>query len=203
MRNWQILTEESTFRLKQTARGVSVAKYRKQELRGRHPLTENTDHGPQIDEEQFTKILGLIDSGVKQGARLACGGKRFGQKGFFVEPTVFTDVTDDMRIAREEIFGPVQQILKFKTLDEVIDRANDTQYGLGSGVVTNDLNTALLFSQGVKAGSVWVNCYDHTTSQTPFGGFKMSGQGRELGEEGLHEYLEVKTVTIRIPQKNS
>ncbi|GFU00242.1 retinal dehydrogenase 2 [Nephila pilipes] len=167
------------------------------------PFNENTDHGPQIDEEQFTKILDLIESGKKQGARLACGGKRFGQKGFFVEPTVFADVTDDMRIAREEIFGPVQQILKFKTLDEVIDRANDSQYGLGSGVVTKDINTAILFAQAVKAGSVWVNCYDHTTSQTPFGGFKMSGQGRELGEDGLHEYLEIKTVTIRIPQKNS
>ncbi|PRD29004.1 UNVERIFIED_CONTAM: Aldehyde dehydrogenase [Trichonephila clavipes] len=118
-------------------------------------IFKNTILLTEIDEEQFTKILGLIDSGVKQGARLACGGKRFGQKGYFVEPTVFADVTDDMRIAREEIFGPVQQILKFKTLDEVIDRANDTQYGLGSGVVTNDLNTALLFSQGVKAGSVW------------------------------------------------
>ncbi|XP_055948174.1 retinal dehydrogenase 2-like [Argiope bruennichi] len=167
------------------------------------PFDEKTDHGPQIDEEQFTKILDLIDSGVKQGARLACGGKRKGQKGFFVEPTVFADVTDDMRIAREEIFGPVMQILKFKTLDEVIDRANDTRYGLGSGIVTKDLNTALTYAQQVQAGSVWVNCYDHTTSQTPFGGFKMSGQGRELGEDGLHEYLEIKTVTIKIPKKNS
>ncbi|GBM27672.1 Retinal dehydrogenase 2 [Araneus ventricosus] len=167
------------------------------------PFDEKTDHGPQIDEEQFTKILDLIDSGVKQGARLACGGKRKGQKGFFVEPTVFADVTDDMRIAREEIFGPVMQILKFKTLDEVIDRANDTRYGLGSGIVTKNLNTAITFAQQVQAGSVWVNCYDHTTSQTPFGGFKMSGQGRELGEDGLHEYLEIKTVTIKIPKKNS
>lgn len=167
------------------------------------PFNESTDHGPQVDEEQLTKILNLIESGVKQGARLVCGGKRHGSKGYFVEPTVFADVKDNMRIAREEIFGPVQQILKFKTLDEVIDRANDSIYGLGSGVVTQNINTAMTFAQAVKAGSVWVNCYDATTPQTPFGGFKMSGQGRELGEDGLHEYLEIKTVTVKIPQKNS
>lgn len=109
----------------------------------------------QVDDEQLKKILNLIESGVKQGARLVCGGKRRGTKGYFVEPTVFADVKDDMRIAKEEIFGPVQQILKFKTLDEVIERANDTTYGLGSGVVTQNINTAITFAQAVKAGSVW------------------------------------------------
>jgi len=167
------------------------------------PFNETTDHGPQIDQDQLSKILDLIDSGVKEGAKLACGGKRVGEKGYFIAPTVFADVKDNMRIAKEEIFGPVQQILKFKTLEEVIERANDTSYGLGSGVITNNINTALTFAQAVQAGSVWVNCYDATMPQTPFGGFKMSGQGRELGEDGLHEYLEVKTVTIKIPQKNS
>ena len=167
------------------------------------PFDEATDHGPQVDEEQLNKILDLIQSGVQQGAKLMCGGKRKGNKGYFVEPTVFADVKDDMRIAKEEIFGPVQQILKFKTIEEVIERANGTTYGLGSGVVTQNINTAITFAQAVKAGSVWVNCYDATTPQTPFGGFKMSGQGRELGEDGLHEYVEIKTVTIKIPQKNS
>lgn len=109
----------------------------------------------QIDEEQLTKIVDLMDSGVKQGARLMCGGKRKDTKGYFVQPTVFADVKDDMRIAREEIFGPVQQILKFKTLEEVIERANDTIYGLGSGVVTHNIDTAISFAQAVKAGSVW------------------------------------------------
>uniref|UniRef100_A0A2L2Y228 Retinal dehydrogenase 1 n=1 Tax=Parasteatoda tepidariorum TaxID=114398 RepID=A0A2L2Y228_PARTP len=167
------------------------------------PFNTETNHGPQIDGDQLDKILDLIDSGVKEGARLVCGGKRVGEKGYFVSPTVFADVRDGMRIAKEEIFGPVQQILKFKTLEEVIERANDTFYGLGSGVITNNLNTALTFAQSVQSGSVWVNCYDATMPQTPFGGFKMSGQGRELGEDSLHEYLEVKTVTIKIPQKNS
>ncbi|KFM78573.1 Retinal dehydrogenase 1, partial [Stegodyphus mimosarum] len=160
------------------------------------PFDEATDHGPQIDNEQLKKILSLIESGVKQGAKLVCGGKQIGNKGYFVAPTVFADVKDNMSIAREEIFGPVQQILKFKTLEEVIERANDTMYGLGSGVITKNINTAITFAQAVQAGSVWVNCYDATTPQTPFGGFKMSGQGRELGEDGLHEYLEVKTVSI-------
>lgn len=109
----------------------------------------------QIDEEQLTKIMDLIQSGVRQGARMLCGGKKRGNKGYFVEPTVFADVTDDMRIAREEIFGPVQQILKFKTMEEVIDRANETMYGLGSGVLTRDINRAITFAQAVKAGSVW------------------------------------------------
>lgn len=167
------------------------------------PFDEKTEHGPQVDGEQFNKILELIDSGVKEGAKLEIGGKRVGTKGYFIAPTIFSNVQDNMRIAREEIFGPVQQILKFKTLEEVLERANDTQYGLGSGVVTKNIDTALMFAQGIKAGSVWVNCYDATMPQTPFGGFKMSGQGRELGEDGLHEYLEIKTVTVKIPQKNS
>ncbi|GIY35141.1 retinal dehydrogenase 2 [Caerostris darwini] len=167
------------------------------------PFDSSTTHGPQIDEEQFNKILGLIQSGLTEGAKLECGGKKCGDHGYFVEPTVFSDVKDEMRIAKEEIFGPVMQILKFRTLQEVIDRANNTRYGLGSGLITKDLNTAMMFSQSVQAGSVWVNCYDHTTSQTPFGGFKMSGQGRELGADGLHEYYEIKTVTIKIPKKCS
>ncbi|UYV78750.1 hypothetical protein LAZ67_16002648 [Cordylochernes scorpioides] len=144
------------------------------------PFQADVQQGPQVSQEQFDKVMELIKSGSEQKARLVCGGKRIGASGYLIEPTVFADVQDDMRIAREEIFGPVQQILKFKTLDEVIERANATQYGLGSGVLTSSLNTALTFAQGVQAGSVWVNCYDHTTTQTPFGGFKMSGQGREL-----------------------
>jgi len=108
-----------------------------------------------------------------------------------------------MAIARSEIFGPVQQILKFKTLEEVIDRSNDTSYGLSAGVFTQDINKALIYAQGVQAGTVWVNTYFSITPQAPFGGFKESGHGRELGEASLKEYLEVKTVTIKIPQKIS
>lgn len=167
------------------------------------PFDPKTLQGPQVDEIQFKKVLSLIDAGKKEGAKVECGGLRHGQVGYFVEPTVFSNVTDDMTIAREEIFGPVQQILKFKTLDEAIERSNNTMYGLAAGIVTQNLDIAMTYVQSVRAGSVWVNCFDYATPQTPFGGFKMSGQGRELGEDGINEYVEVKTVTITVPVKNS
>jgi acyl-CoA reductase-like NAD-dependent aldehyde dehydrogenase len=132
-----------------------------------------------------------------------CGGERHGTKGYFVKPTVFSGVKDDMRIAREEIFGPVQSILKFDTMEELIQRANNTKYGLAAGIITKDINKAMTFAQSVQASSLWINCYDVVTAQTPFGGFKQSGHGRELGPEGVKEYLETKTVTIAVPQKNS
>ena len=168
-----------------------------------NPLDDDCEQGPQVDQEQFDKILGLIESGKKEGAKLECGGKRTGDKGFFVEPTVFTDVKDNMRIAQEEIFGPVMQIMKFKTIDEVIQRANNTTYGLAASVFTKNLDKALMLAQGIRAGTVWINCYDVLEAQAPFGGFKQSGNGRELGEYGLQQYSEVKTVTIKMPQKNS
>jgi len=167
------------------------------------PWAETSVQGPQIDKKQFDKILGLIQSGVEEGAKLEAGGKRFGDKGYFIEPTVFSGVGETMKIAKEEIFGPVQSILKFSTIEEAIAKANKTHYGLAAGIITNDINKALQFSQAVQAGSVWINCYDHTLAQTPFGGFKQSGHGRELGPEGVKEYLEVKTVTIALDQKNS
>ena len=108
-----------------------------------------------------------------------------------------------MRIAKEEIFGPVMQIMKFKTVEEVIQRANNTNYGLAASVMTSDLDKALMVSQALQAGSVWVNCYNVVVRQAPFGGFKESGNGREFGEYGLQQYFEVKTVTIKLPQKNS
>ena len=158
-----------------------------------------TDQGPQIDSTQMNKILGLIEKGQKEGAKLLTGGKRHGNKGYFVQPTVFADVNDDMTIAREEIFGPVMSILKFKTVDEVIARANNSSYGLGAGLVTKNLENAIKISNGLKAGTVYVNCYDVFDPTAPFGGFKDSGIGRELGEAGLRNYLESKTVIIRRP----
>lgn len=145
----------------------------------------------------MNKILGYIESGKKEGAKLLTGGKRKGNKGYFVEPTVFSDVQDNMTIAKEEIFGPVMSILKFKSIDEVIKRANDSQYGLGAGVVTRNVENALKISNGLRAGTVYVNCYDVFDANTPFGGFKDSGLGRELGEYGLRNYLETKTVIIK------
>jgi len=167
------------------------------------PYDMATKNGPQIDDEQMNKILGLIEKGSKQGAKLQTGGQRWGDKGYFIKPTVFSDVTDDMCIAREEIFGPVQQIFKFKDFDEVLQRANDTSYGLGAAIFTKDIDRALAFAHGVKAGTVWVNTYNAVCAQAPFGGFKMSGLGRELGEYGIQQYVEVKHVCIAVSEKNS
>jgi len=167
------------------------------------PFQNGVVQGPQIDEDQFKKILDLIESGKKEGAKLQCGGSRHGSKGYFIEPTVFSDVKDNMRIAKEEIFGPVQQIIKFKTMEEVIERSNATEYGLAAGIITKDIDKALTFAQAVQAGSVWINCFLAISPMTPFGGFKQSGHGRELGEDVLKEYTEIKTVTIQVPQKNS
>ncbi|EFN67226.1 Retinal dehydrogenase 1 [Camponotus floridanus] len=166
------------------------------------PFDSKIDQGPQIDQEQLNKIMDLINSGKQQGAVVEVGGNRIGETGYFVQPTIFSNVTDDMRIAKEEIFGPVQTILKFDTMDEVIERANRTNYGLASGIITKDINKALEFAQAIESGSVWVNCYDAITSQAPFGGFKQSGIGRELGEEGLNEYLEIKTISIKVTKNN-
>ncbi|XP_052794420.1 aldehyde dehydrogenase, mitochondrial-like [Mya arenaria] len=163
----------------------------------------NNDQGPQVDEDQMNKILAMIKLGKDQGARLITGGGRYGDKGYFVQPTVFSDVADNMTIANEEIFGPVMQIMKFKTVDEVIERANINKYGLAAAVVTNDISRALNVANSVRAGTVWVNCYDVFDSCSPFGGFKMSGNGRELGEYGLEAYTEVKSVIIKVPTKNS
>lgn len=156
-----------------------------------------------MDEEQFKKILGYISTGQREGAKLLCGGNPAADRGYFIQPTVFGDVQDSMTIAREEIFGPVMQILKFRTIEEVIERANDSKYGLAAAVFTRDLDKANFVSQSLRAGTVWINCYDVFGAQAPFGGYKASGNGRELGEYGLEAYVEVKNVTIKIPQKNS
>jgi aldehyde dehydrogenase (NAD+) len=162
------------------------------------PLDPTTEQGPQVSREQMDKILGYVDLGKKQGAELVAGGRRFGDRGFFVEPTVFDRVRDDMAIAKDEIFGPVVSVLPFDGVDEVIRRANSTYYGLAAAVWTRDLDKAHLFAREVKAGTVWVNCYHVVDTSTPFGGFKMSGQGRENGEAALEHYTEVKTVTIKL-----
>jgi aldehyde dehydrogenase (NAD+) len=162
------------------------------------PLDPNTDQGPQVDQSQFDRIMGYIDSGRSEGATLACGGERVGTRGYFIRPTVFADVQDDMKIAREEIFGPVMSVISFKDTEEVIARANHTDYGLAAGVWTRDIKKAHAVANGVRAGTVWVNCYHVLDTRAPFGGFKQSGMGRELGEYGLQEYTEVKTVTVKL-----
>lgn len=168
-----------------------------------NPFDINTNQGPQIDQEQLEKIMNLIETGKKEGAKLLCGGNKYGSKGYFIEPTVFSNVEDEMKIATDEIFGPVMQIMKFNTVDELLERANKTMYGLAASIFTKDLDKAMHFSSGLRAGTVWINCYDVLGAQMPFGGYKMSGIGRELGSYGLEAYTEIKTVTVKIPQKNS
>ncbi len=126
------------------------------------------------------------------------GGERFGEKGFYIKPTIFADVKDDMKIAVEEIFGPVLTVLKFKDLEEVVLRANRTDYGLAAAVWTRDIGKAHRIANEVRAGTVWINCYDVFDAAAPFGGFKQSGLGRELGEKALDNYTELKTVTVAL-----
>jgi aldehyde dehydrogenase (NAD+) len=162
------------------------------------PLDKSTEQGPQVDDTQFEKVLSYVDAGKREGAKLMCGGDRVGNKGYFVAPTVFADVKDEMKIAQEEIFGPVMSILKFKDMDELVNRANETMYGLAAAVWTRDISKAHHIANNVRAGTVWVNCFDVFDAAAPFGGFKQSGIGRELGEYGLQQYSEVKTVTVKL-----
>lgn len=161
-------------------------------------LDPATEQGPQVDQAQFDKIMHYIDAGRKEGAQCVTGGKRWGQRGYFIEPTLFAGVTDEMTIAKDEIFGPVLSVLRFKDVDEVVDRANNTYYGLAAAVWTRDVARAHHLAGRIKAGTVWINCYDVFDAGAPFGGYKMSGMGRELGERGLDAYTETKTVTVSL-----
>ncbi|KAK7144550.1 hypothetical protein R3I94_010844 [Phoxinus phoxinus] len=161
------------------------------------PLDRSTDHGPQNHKAHLDKLVEYCEKGVKEGARLVCGGKQVDRPGFFFEPTVFSDVQDHMYIAVEESFGPVMIISKFNgDVDNVLQRANTTEYGLASGVFTRDISKALYVSEKLQAGTVFINTYNKTDVAAPFGGFKQSGFGKDLGQEALNEYLKTKCVTI-------
>lgn len=160
-----------------------------------------TQVGPLVSPEQLERVTGYLAIGRQEGARPLSGGERLTDgdmaKGFFVPPTVFADVRDEMRIAKEEIFGPVISAIPFTDIDEVIERANRTNYGLGSGLWTRDVTKAHKLARGIRAGSVWINCYQAMDPAVPFGGYKMSGYGRESGKQHVEEYLNVKSVWIK------
>jgi acyl-CoA reductase-like NAD-dependent aldehyde dehydrogenase len=159
-------------------------------------LDPKTHMGPLVSEEQRGRVLSYIESGKKEGAKVLAGGEKGDGKGYFVKPTVFSDVKDSMKIAREEIFGPVVAVMPFDTIDEVVTRANDTPYGLVAGVWTKDIKKAHKMTQAVKAGVVWVNCYQFVDAAAPWGGYKQSGYGREKSALAIEAYTQVKSVWV-------
>ena len=160
------------------------------------PMDEVVNFGPMVSENQMNIVLGYIEKGKAEGARLVHGGTRLDRPGFYLEPTVFAGVTDDMTIAREEIFGPVMSVLDFETEDEVMARANATEFGLAAGVFTNDLTRAHRVVAGFEAGTCYINTYNLAPVEAPFGGSKMSGVGRENSKLAINHYSEMKTVYV-------
>lgn len=160
------------------------------------PMDEATNFGPMVSANQMNIVLGYIDRGVQEGAKLITGGKMADREGYFIEPTIFADVTDDMTIAREEIFGPVLSVLDFDTEEEAITRANDTKFGLAAGVFTADLTRAHRVSAAFEAGTCYINTYNLAPVEAPFGGSKASGVGRENSKEAINHYSQVKSVYV-------
>ena len=160
------------------------------------PLDPKTRLGPQVSEAHMKQILGYVEKGKADGARLVCGGERPPGPGYFVRPTVFDGVDNSMTIAREEIFGPVLAVIRFKEIEEVLQAANDTMFGLAAGVWTRDIKKAHHMAHKLQAGTVWVNSYGLYDNAMPFGGFKSSGFGRELGHHGVLEYTQLKSIWI-------
>ncbi len=160
------------------------------------PLDEEVNFGPMVSENQMNIALGYVEKGKAEGARLVYGGARIEGEGFYMQPTVFADVTDDMTIAREEIFGPVMSVLDFDTEEEVMARANDTEFGLAAGVFTNDLTRAHRIVAGFEAGTCYINTYNLAPVEAPFGGSKMSGVGRENSKLAINHFSEMKTVYV-------
>lgn len=192
----RILVEESIHdafvkRLVERANAITIG----------NPLND-PDMGAMVSESHMNRVLAYIEKGKAEGATLACGGERYTEgecaKGYFVRPTVFDNCTPDMTIVKEEIFGPVVTVQSFKTEKEAIDMANDTPYGLAGGVFTSDGSRALRVIKEIRAGITWINCYNPTFNEAPWGGYKMSGIGRELGVHGLEEYQEIKQININL-----
>lgn len=171
------------------------------------PWEQGTQMGSQINEKQLEKILKYVEVGKSEGARVACGGERITEgelaKGAFMKPTLLVDVTNDMRVAQEEIFGPVACVIKFKDEDEVIAMANDSEYGLGGAVWTRDINRAIRVARGIETGRMWVNTYNQIPEGAPFGGYKSSGVGRETHKVMLEHYTQMKNIMINLSEAPS
>ena len=184
------IKEEFLGKLVEMARGIRLG----------HPLERETQFGPLVSQEQLEKVEGYVESGLEEGAQLLTGGKRpqgeAFSKGFYYEPTVFSEVKPHMKIAQEEIFGPVLSVITFKDEKEAISIANDTIYGLAAGIWTRDVKRAFRVAKAIKAGNIWINTYNMLPPQAPFGGYKMSGIGRELGIHVISLYTEVKNIMV-------
>ncbi|HKW18883.1 MAG TPA: aldehyde dehydrogenase family protein [Terriglobales bacterium] len=161
-------------------------------------LDSNTQMGPLVSEEQMNRVCGYLESGFSQGAKAVAGGQKKGDKGYFVEPTVLVNTREDMKVVQEEIFGPVVTAMPFSDPEEILPRANDNVYGLAAGVWTRDISKAHRVAEHLQAGTVWVNCYNVFDAALPFGGYKQSGWGREMGHEVLNNYTQTKAVCVRL-----
>lgn len=177
---------------------LEAFKKRAQNTKVGDPFHDDTFQGPQVSKVQYDRIMSYIKSGKDEGATVEVGGERHGDKGYFIQPTIFSDVKPDMKIMKEEIFGPVCAIAKFKDEADAIRMGNDTTYGLAAALHTQDLKTAIRVSHALKAGTVWVNCYNMLHHAVPFGGYKESGIGRELGEAALANYTQTKSIAVNL-----
>ena len=202
----QICTATSRILVQETVYDSFISAFKKQvqevSVVG-DPFAETTFQGPQVTKAQYERVLGFVQTGKEEGATLLSGGEAFtkgptSEKGFFINPTIFTDVKPSMKIYREEVFGPFVVVATFKTEEEALDMANDSTFGLGSAVFTKDITRAHRVARRIEAGMVWINSSNDSDFRIPFGGVKQSGIGRELGEAGLAGYTQIKAVHVNM-----